>query len=781
MTKIKRGLTTGPSGKTKSIRNLWVAVFLAISTVFFGGAGDAQAQNYRFTSVKIEGNKRVEQGTILSYAGIAKGQTVSGGALNSAYQRILGSGLFETVEIEPRGNTLVIKVREFPTINRISFEGNRRIKDDELSGFIESRSRLVYSPTKAERDAATITEAYAQNGRLAARVSPKIIRRSDNRVDLVFEIFEGGLTEVERISFVGNQVFSDRRLRRVLESKQAGVLRVLFKQDTFVADRLEFDKQVLRDFYLSRGYIDFRIQALNAELARERDGYFVTFNVEEGQQFRFGEITTVSEMDEADEVEFHAVQNLKSGAVYAPTRVENAIARMERHAVREGIDFLRVEPRITRNDRDLTLDIEFVLVRGQRIFVERIDIEGNATTLDRVVRQQFRIVEGDPFNPREIRESAERIRALGLFEKADVNAREGSSPDRVVVDVDVEEKSTGSLTFGGAYSSSNGFGLVVKFQEDNFLGRGQKVSLSASGATDNKVYGFGFVEPAFLGRDVEFHFDASYRETEGFNSLYDTEMFSLTTGLEFPISERARFGVNYKAGQSNITKYTGNGLILANEAARSAWTTSSIGYNLTYDTRRTGLDPNKGVFVRFGQDFGGVGGDGTFVRTGGKIVAQTRVFNEEITLRASLAGGALVYSDGQSSLVTERFLFSDEIIRGFAPDGIGPREYNAVTGANDALGGNMFVTARFEAQFPIGLPEEYGITGGLFYDIGSVWGLDTVNSDVLYEGGSMRHVAGISIFWKTPFGPLRMNWSNALKKEQYDEEQEFELTISTQF
>ncbi len=802
MTGKKRGLKTGLIEQKNFSTHLIAAIFFAISMVFAALPSPAEAQSYRFSTVTIEGNKRIEAGTILSYAGIARGQTVSAGELNDAYQRILGSGLFESVSLEPRGGRLVIVVKEYPTINKISFEGNKRLKDEDLAEFIKSRSRLVFSPTMAERDAEIIAEAYNQNGRLGAAVSPKIIRRSDNRVDLVFEIFEGGNVEVQRIGFIGNQAYSDARLRRVMQTKQAGLLRALIKKDTFLEDRLQFDQQVLRDFYLSRGYVDFRITSVNAELARERNGYFVTFNVEEGQQFRFGGISTTSEMDGVDAAEFQAILRVRPGIVYSPSLVENSIARMERLAIKKGIDFLRVEPRITRNDRDLTLDVEFVLSKGPRIFVERIDIEGNATTLDRVVRRQFKVVEGDPFNPREIRESAERIRALGYFSNAEVNAREGSSQDQVIVDVDVEETTTGSLTFGGSYSTNGGFGLVAQFQEKNFLGRGQVLNFSISGASDNKVYGLNFVEPAFLGRDVEFSFNIGYTTTDNQNSLFDTEVGDLSFGLEFPIGERARFGVRYALNSTEIKHSYGadttpaNGVrdctedgltaaclgnIIAAEAARGQLWKSTLGYTYSFDSRLTGLNPNAGVLFEFSQDFGGLGGDVQSLKTTARLVAQTKILNEEVSLRATLAGGLLNTYGGPSSRITDRFLYGNDIIRGFTPDGIGPREIVGAEGINDALGGNMFATAKFEAEFPLGLPDEYGITGGLFYDVGSVWGLDTVNANVVGEDMSLRHVAGISIFWTTPIGPLRLNYSRALKKEAWDDEQQFEFTIRTEF
>jgi outer membrane protein insertion porin family len=765
--------------KVNALRSGIATIALGFSVAYIALPSVAEAQQFRFNSVTIEGNQRIEPSTILSYAGIARGQSVSGSDLNGAFQRLQESGLFESVDIEPQGSRLVIKVTEYPTINRINFEGNRRLKDDDLATVVQSQARRVFNPTTAERDAAEIATAYSQQGRLTATVSPRIIRRSDNRVDLVFEIFEGGLTEIERLGFVGNQVYSDRRLRRVLDTKQAGLLRAFVKRDTFAEDRIEFDKQVLRDFYLSRGYVDFRTTSVNAELARERDGFFVTFNVQEGQQFKFGEITTVSEIADADEAEFQAALKIRPGVVYSPSLVENSIARLERLAIKLGLDFVRVEPRVTRNDRDLTLDVEFALVRGPRIFVERIDIEGNATTLDRVVRNQFRIVEGDPFNPREIRESAERVRALGFFGQADVEAREGSAPDQVVIDVDVEETTTGSLSFGGTYSSATGPGALIKYNESNFLGRGQQLGLSVTTGVDNREYSLTFGEPAFLGRDLRFGFVLNYIETDNLNATYDTNLGKFQPSFNFPVSENGRMEVRYTLDLTEMTDLGADaGALITNEVARGIEYSNSIGYSYSFDTRRTGLNPNAGVLLEFGQDFGVLDQSNRFVKTTAKAIAQTKVLGEEVTLRATLEGGAINFLSG-SGRSTERFFMGSSVMRGFEPSGIGPRE--ATGNVNDALGGNMFAVARFEAEFPLGLPEEYGISGGVFYDIGSLWSLDQTNANVINEGFAARQVIGASLFWKTPIGPLRFNFTKALSKEVGDREQTFDLTISTSF
>lgn len=771
---------TRQSARKSSIRPFLLATTMALSVGVLSAPNMALAQDFRFNAISVEGNQRIESGTIASYLGVARGEPVSAAALNDGYQRILASGLFETVEIEPRGNTLVVRVVEFPTVNRIAFEGNERLDDETLAQIIQSQSRRVFSPATAEADAARITEAYSQQGRIAARVQPKVIRRSDNRVDLVYEVFEGGVSEIERIGFAGNQVFSDRRLRRVLETKQAGIFRALIQSDTFIEDRIEFDRQVLRDFYQSRGYVDFRTTGVNAELSEERDGYFITFNVEEGQQFNFGEVTATSDLAEVDPDVFQRAIRLRSGRTYSPTAVETEIARLERLAIREGLNFVRVEPRVTRNDRDLTLDVEFLLTRGERVFVERIDIEGNTTTLDRVVRRQFRVVEGDPFNPREIRESAERVRALGFFGDANVEAREGSTPQQVVIDVDVEERPTGSLSFGGSYSTSGGFGAAITFSERNFLGRGQQLALGVTTGVDSSNYSFSFTEPAFLGRDVAFNFSLNYLETDNSNAEYDTAIGNFSTGFTFPVSENGRLNLRYGARYSEITNLNSSvGEIITAEAARGDVWDSYIGYRYSYDTRRTGLNPNAGVLLEFGQDFAGLGGDSTYVESTLRAVAQTKILNDEVTLRATLQAGALSYSEG-SSRVTDRFTLGSNLMRGFEGGGIGPREVGPGD-VNDPLGGDYFAVARFEAEFPLPLPEEYGVSAGVFYDVGSLWGLEETNANVLYDDFTARHVIGVSLFWTTPLGPLRFNFSEALSKEKFDEEQTFDLTISTQF
>ncbi|MGB5869573.1 MAG: outer membrane protein assembly factor BamA, partial [Albidovulum sp.] len=636
-----RALLSGPAVTT--------AVFVAMATL------PALAQTYSFNSVQVEGNSLIDPATIVKFAGIAKGQALSAGALNDAAQRLNDSGLFSAVELIPSGGTLIIQVVENPTVNIVSFEGNRRLKDEDLAGLVKLQPRRVYTAALAEADAATITQAYVDQSRLAARVEPRIIDRGDNKIDVVFEIREGRVTEIERLSFTGNRSFSDRRLRQVLQTKQAGIFRSIVQRDTYIPDRTEFDKQLLVDFYRSRGFIDAQVLGVSSDFSRERDAFFQTFSIREGLRYSFNNISAVSEYEGVDIAEYRDVIRIRKGVTYSPSAVDTTIARMEALALKRGLDFLAVEPRITRNERDQTLDVVFVLKKGPRIFVERIDIQGNATTLDKVVRRQFRTSEGDPFNPREIREGAERIRALGFFNTVDVNATPGASEDRVVVDVNVEEKPTGSLSFGASYSVADGLGFNIGLSESNFLGRGQFVSVRIGTTADNKDSAVTFIEPALLDRDLKLKLGAYYQTTSNSNSFYSTKRLGFSPSLEFPLSERTRLELRYKISSDELTSVsTNSSTLLQAESARGSEVSSALGYTLSYDTRGSSTDPLSTVVLRFGQDFAGVGGDIESITTTGFAGYQTKIWNEEVTLRAELEGGAVVSSGGDTRLL-DRF------------------------------------------------------------------------------------------------------------------------------
>lgn len=757
--RAKTGLTSG------------LALGLVLSTAVW-------AQSYSFSSVSVSGNSRVETSTILAYAGISRGETVDAARLNDAAQAIRDTGLFESVDVRVAGSTLVIDVIERPMIGIVNFEGNSAVKDDTLAGLVQSASRTPFDAARAQRDAQTVAEFYASRGRVNAVVTPQLIRRDANRVDLVFQVAEGGVSEVERISFVGNRRFSDRRLRGVLGTKQAGILRGLIGRDVYNADRIGFDRQVLTDFYRSRGYVDAQVTDVDVALSPERDATMITFNVVEGQQFNIGGVSVSSEMNGVDPAPYNRVVRLRRGQVYSPSRIEGDIRRIEELATDRGVDFLRVDPRITRDARGLVLDVNYVLVRGERIFIERIDIEGNTTTLDRVVRSQFTSAEGDPFNPRQIRRSAERIRALGYFADAQIDAVPGSRPDTVVIDVDVVEKPTGTLTFGANYSSDFGVGFLANFKERNFMGRGQTLNFDLTVGKSNRQFSFDFVEPRLLSRDLAFGLSASYGTTNNQAALYDTVSGKLRPSLAFPVSDNGRLQVYYDFNYTDIKDVNGSASqVIKSEAALGGIATHALGYRYTWDTLRSGSSEDQWrLRLSFGQEYGG-NADTRFLRTSGSISAQTRVFHDDITLRGTIEGGMLHYTDG-SSRVTDRYFMGSQVMRGFQPGGIGPRD--AVTG--DALGGNKYAVARLEAQFPLGLPEEYGITGGMFVDYGSVWDVGNLQGQAVdYNEFTPRAVAGLSLFWTTPLGPLRFNYSKPLQVEAKDLTRSFDVTISTEF
>ncbi|TVP70402.1 MAG: outer membrane protein assembly factor BamA [Rhodobacteraceae bacterium] len=777
---------------------LSATVFCAFALSQTGFARPALAQTFQFNTISIDGNIRVDDSTLFGIAGIGRGQQISAGQLNQAAANLTASGLFETVELVPQGNTLMIRVAEFPIIGIVNFEGNRRIDNDAIAGVVQTRAGRVLSPAAVEADARAIANLYAQRGRTAAEVTPKIIPRGNNRVDLAFEIREGNVVEIERISFVGNRSFSNYRLRQVLNTKQAGIFRWLVQRDTFVAERIALDRQLLSDFYLARGFLDFEVLSVNSELSRERDGFFLTFNMREGLQYRFGEISVVSEVEGIDAAEYERELRLRPGTIFSPTVLDQNIARIERMAEQRGLRFIRAEPRFTRNNRNQTIDVEFAIVRGERIFVERIDIQGNTTTLDRVVRRQFDSAEGDPLNPREIREAAERIRALGYFSNVSVEPRQGSAPDQAIVDVEVEETTTGSLGFSVSYGASQGVGFGISFAEVNFLGRGQRVSAAFNTVKGSRDISLSFGEPALFGRDLSYTLEVGYRETRSFNTDFDTRSAFFNNSIGFQVGEFARLRLRQglvldrlrglddpddeKFNEAGNTDARPSRRLFADQDAGTA-ITGSLGYTYAIDTRGVGIDPTQGYILSLSQDFGLGTQSRRFVKTEGRAGYEMSILNEDVTLRGDLRAGMLHMVSGQSRN-RERFQLSD-VMRGFSPVGAGPRDFDATN--RSVVGGNRYVSVQAEVQFPLGTPEEYGLSGGVFADAGSVWGADGMSGITTGEDGTdynkfhIRGTVGVSLFWDSPLGPLRFDFSRAVRKLDRDREQNFDFSIVSRF
>jgi outer membrane protein insertion porin family len=747
-----------------------------------------------FSRVDVAGNQRIEADTIRVFAGIEAGQPVSPEQLNLAVRRLFETGLFEDVTVMPEAGRLLITVVENPTINQIAFEGNDSLDDEELLEAIELRPRLAYSVAAAEADAQRIIDAYRAQGRYAASVTPVIIRQPDNRVDLVFEIFEGRVTSVQSISFTGNQVFSDRRLRRVIQTNQSNWLSFILGNVTYDADRLELDRELLRQFYLERGFLDFRVLSATSELTRERGGFFLAFTLYEGPRFNYGEVSVSSAIPGLNAADFEPLlAQVATRGVYNQRQVDRVVERMVYQAGQAGYAFVEIRPQLTRNEAARTVDINFQLVEGERVFVERIDISGNTRTLDRVIRRQFRLVEGDAFNAREVREAEDRINGLGYFQTATVSVREGSTPGRALVLVEVEEQPTGSLTLGGAYSTTEGFTAQIGLTERNFLGRGQTVSATISASTQFGNFEFGFFEPALFDRDLLAGFNIYYRERDFEEQSFQTSNVGFEPRLGFPLSENGRLTLRYRLSRDDIYNVLADTsqIIIREQGAKI---TSALAFTYAYDRRNSVVDPTAGFILQLNQEFAGLGGDVTHSKTQATARAYTSFFEEDLVLSAEVEGGYLTSQDG--TRITDRFTAGGDSFRGFARNGIGPRDFCGGGGdqviclpdqqpfeVDDALGGNYYSVLRLDASFPLGLPDEYGIYGGVFADVGSLWGLDDTAGSMgeVDDDFHIRSSVGVSLFVDTRFAPLRFNYAIPLEREDYDVVERFRFSLQTRF
>ncbi|MFO1140867.1 MAG: outer membrane protein assembly factor BamA [Amaricoccus sp.] len=746
-----------------------------------------------FSRIDVAGNQRVEADTIRAFAGIEPGQAVTPEQMNLAVRKLFDTGLFQDVQVMPEAGRLVITVVENPTINQIAFEGNDALDDDKLTEAIQLKPRLAYSVAAAEADAQRIIDAYRAQGRYAASVVPVIIRLPENRVNLVFQISEGRKVGIQRISFFGNNAFSDRRLRRVIHTSQSNWFSFIFGNNTYDADRLEADKEALRQFYLERGYIDFRVLSATADLARERTGFFLSFTLDEGQRYNFGKITVSSSIPTLTAAAFEPLAYpVTGGGVYNVKLVDRVVQRMTYQAGQGGYAFAEIQPQITKNPATHTVDINFHLVEGQRVFIERIDISGNTRTLDRVIRRQFHVVEGDAFNSREIKDAEDRIKGLGYFKNATVSVQPGSDPSHALVDVQVEEQPTGSLSLGGAYSTSEGISAQVSLTERNFLGRGQTVSATVTGGKQFANYELGFTEPALFDRDLLAGFRIYYRQNNFEEQSFQTTDYGLEPRIGFPLSENGRLTLRYHLSNDDIYNVQDNtSLIIINE--QGALYTSAVGFTYTYDRRNSVVDPTAGFILTLNQEFAGLGGEVDHSKTMGSAKVYSSYFDEDLVLSAEFEGG-MIFS-GQGTRITDRFSTGGDSFRGFARNGLGPRDFCGGADeviclppqqdqrVDEAVGGNYYGVLRMDASFPIGIPQEYGIYGGVFADVGSLWGLDDTDGSMgtVDAGMHIRSSVGVSLFVDTPFAPLRFNYAVPIKREPYDVVERFRFTIATRF
>jgi len=737
------------------------------------------------SDITVEGNQRIEPATVLSYLTVEKGKPATPAQINSSVKALFETGLFRDARIDRRGSVLVIMVQENPVVNQIAFEGNDRIPDDALRSGVTSRERRVFTRAKAESDAAGILEAYRRSGRYGATVEPKIIELPQNRVDLVYEIEEGPLTGVDSIRFVGNRAFSDWRLRREIPTDESSLFNFLSSTDSYDPDRLELDQQVLRQFYLSNGYVDFEVESAVAELSPDRSGFLITFSLNEGEQFRFGEIDVVSNTDGVDVEGLRGLITARQGDIYDIREIEETITDMTFRLGEDGYAFTQINPIPVKDDENKTVGITFEVNEGERVFVERIDITGNSRTLDRVIRRQFELAEGDAFNALQLRRSRSKIRGLGFFSNVNVTTRRGSAPDRIVVETDVAEQSTGQLSFGLGFSTSENVSGEISIIERNLLGRGQALRLRARVSSRTALYDLSFTEPAFLDRDLSVGFDLFRRETDNQDtSSFDVVNTGFQPRVSFPLGRYSRLSPRYRISEDEIVDVPDDASPLI-QADVGSDITSSLGYEFVYDRRNDVAEPKEGFIFRLEQDVAGLGGDARYVKTEASIKGFTTVINEDVVASLELAGGAINAFGGYDLKASDRFFLGGDSFRGFETAGIGPRD----TVTDDTLGGNFFGVARAEVTFPLGLPEEYGLAGGVFADVGTVFDLDTtvatddagnVIADV-DDSAELRASIGGTIFWTSPFGPVRLNFATPILEQDGDDDEFFRFTAGTRF
>ena len=724
--------------------------------------------------VIVEGAQRIEPETVRSYLLIQEGDVFNAERVDRSLKSLFATGLFADVSIARQRDALVVTVVENPVINRIAFEGNNRLEDDALETEVTLRPRVIYTRTKVQNDVKRILTLYRRSGRFAATVEPKVIQLPQNRVDLVFEINEGRLTEVESIRFVGNREFGDSRLREVIRTKESRWYRFFTSDDTYDPDRLTLDRELLRRFYLQKGYADFRVVSGVAELTPDRRDFFLTFTMEEGVRYRFGEISVEAHLRDLEEEDFAGVIEIEKDDWYDADEVDDTIDALTEVVGSLGYAFVDIRPRINRDREAQTIEVIFEVNEGPRVFVERIDISGNVRTMDEVIRREFRLIEGDAFNSAKLRRSRQRIQGLDFFEKVSVERVPGSAPDKAVVKVEVEEKSTGSLSVGAGYSSSSGAMGDIGIRERNLLGRGQDLRLNLTVAERRSQIDLSFTEPYFLDREIAAGFDAFHIASD----LQDTSSYdSKTTGVAvragYPITEHLRQRWKYTVKQSKVTNVDENASIFVQDEEGSR-ILSEISHSLTYDRRDNRISPTEGYFASVTNDLAGVGGDTRYLRTtlkGGKFYPLMDQWVLSFTGRTGYIVGL-----GEDVRLSDRYFVGGDDLRGFATHGVGPRDKNT----KDALGGEWMYSGSTEISFPLGLPSEFAISGRVFTDVGSAGKISPSGSSVS-DTGSLRASVGTGISWISPFGPIGIDVGFPVLKESIDETEVFRINFGTRF
>ena len=729
------------------------------------------------SDISIVGNQRIDAATVRSYMRIEAGDIVDSERVDRALKELFATGLFADVAIRREGGSLIVNVVENPIINRLAFEGNRRIDDEALTAEVQLRPRIVYTLRRIQNDVQRIIQVYRRSGRFAATVEPKVIQLAQNRVDLVFEISEGPLTRIRRIAFIGNREFSDGKLRGAIATKQAAFYRFLTGGDTYDPDRLTADRDLLRRFYLERGFADFRVVSAVAELSADRDDFFITFSVDEGQQYDFGAIEVETTLKNLDPSLLRGAITTITDETYNAEEVENTIQNITFEVGRLGFAFVDVVPRLDIDRDARMIDVVFEVNEGRRVYVERIDIRGNVRTLDKVIRREFRLVEGDAFNTAKLRRSLRNVRSLGFFENIDITPEVGSAADKSVIQVEVSERSTGEFSFGAGFSTTDDVIADVSIRERNLLGKGQDLRASIGLSTRRQSIDLSFTEPFFLDRNVAAGFDVFRRRREQRESSFDENSIGFAVRADFPVAQFLRQSVSYGLRSVDIDNVDINASRFIRDQAGQT-VTSEIGYALTYDLRDDAIQPSEGFVIRARQTLAGIGGDARYLRTTLDYAYYFPLLKDVTGLIAFKEG--YIIGIGQDIKINERFFLGGNSFRGFESSGVGPRD----RATNDALGGNLFYVGSLEGRFPLGLPDEFGILGRVFTEFGSLSLVDDSGANI-FDVGSVRVSTGIGFTVRSPlFGPLglfELDIGVPVVKEELDETEIFRFSLGTRF
>lgn len=728
-------------------------------------------------AIKVEGVQRIEPATVISYLSLREGDQFDPIQVNESLKSLFSTGYFSDISLYREGNDLIVSVIENPIINEIAFEGNDQIKDEDLNQETQLKTRVVYTRAKVQEDVQRLLQLYRRMGNYAATIDPKIIKLDQNRVNLVYEISEGNKTKVRTIKFIGNKEFSDDTLRSTVQTKEARWYRFLSSDDNYDQDRVGYDEELLRKFYLSKGYADFSIKSSVAELTPDQKDFFVTFTITEGKRYKFGKVDLVNNLNGVNTESLKPVIKTKEGDWYNADRVDNTILDLIDALANQQFAFVDIRPEIKLDRETRQVSITYTIAESPRIFIERIDITGNSRTLDQVIRREMMVVEGDPFNRTKLKKSEQRIRDLGYFKEINFKTVQGTRPDTAVVVIDVQEQSTGELSIGAGFSTNDGPLANLIIRERNLLGRGQdaQLGLTTSGRTNN--YNLRFTEPYFLDRNLTAGFDLFHTTTDYQDiSSYDFQKSGGAVRFGYPLSENWRQDLQYSLDQSEISDIDPLASTYIKEQAGDR-ITSEVGHTVTYSNLDSKLDPAQGFVGSLSNDVAGLGGDARYLATKLRGMHYLPLSEDKNWIFSTGAETGYIFGLGRDVRINERYFLGGNTFRGFDIAGVGARD--ALT--RDALGGNRYAKGSLELTTPLGnATKSMGLRSHLFTDFGTLGTIDSTGANILDEE-SIRAAVGFGISWKSPLGPLRADIAIPVMKEDYDEDRIFNFNFGTRF